>query len=343
MTDTPKLTIGIPHLDRTSLLKRALESCIRQTVPVHIIVADQGHTQATRDLCAVYDVEHVLTEPGTLWDNWEAAARHCDTPYFAFCQDDDIISPALKREDGTLIPGTGYAHRVLAAFERFPEALHWQARLYCGFCPEDGGIDDVMAAPWGQSFPWVMMPIIKQAPLQWPGQILVPTAYLTSWAMSPAVAFRCGEELNKALSCMPPDAALMAERLILATMGMQGPWIADPMVAGYWIQHSGNESHRQHVDQERQTGVMIEYLDECMDRTDWQDVFGQWCLTMNPMQIVGLANDFQCKASRHAETLLKIMAESLKGRVEAAEPPKHLNGALAHALVDPCGDLLWTQ
>ncbi len=339
----PLLTVGIPTLDRHRFLPRAIESCLRQNRPIEIIVADQGGLSETAAVLERYPgVRHILTFSDSLWDNWRSAARFCDTKYFAWLQDDDVIAPAVKRTDGSLVPGTGYAERVCAAFDQFPEALHWQARLYCGFCPDDGQLEDIVAAPWGQSFPWVMMPIIKQAPLQWPGEILVPTAYLTSWAMSPAVAFRCGPEFDKALDLMPDGCGLMYERLILACMGMQGPWIADPMVAGYWIQHAGNESHRQHVDQERQTEVMIEYLDEAMDRTDWQDIFAQWCLTMNPMQITGLANDFACKSSRHADALLRIMGESLRGRVQEAKPPKNRNGVLEHAPRETCEELVWS-
>ena len=344
---SPQLTIGIPTFDRHRFLKRAIDSCLRQTVDVHVIVADQGGLAATYNVLEQYAdnprVEHLRTRAGNLWQNWEAAARACDTPFFAWLQDDDIVAPAVTREDGSIVPGTGFAHRALAAFERFPEALHWQGRLYCGVCPEDGTLDDVMASWWGQSGPWVLMPIIRQAPLQWPGQVLVPTSYLTAWCLSPAVAFRCGEEFNRALSCMPEDASLMNERLIVASMGMQGPFIADPVVAGYWIHHGGNESYKQHVDQGRQTEILIEHLDECMDRTDWEEIFGQWCAVMNPMQILGFMNNFECDASRYADRLKEIMAKSLKGRVEQAEAPAHRNGkAQGNGVADRSEALVWS-
>jgi hypothetical protein len=308
-----------------------------------VVVADQGHLPETAKVLEAYsEVEHLLTSSSNLWDNWEAAARACDTPFFAWLQDDDIVSPAVKRKDGSLVPGTGFAARCLMAFDMFPEALHWQARLYCGACGDDSTLDEVMAAPWGGSFPWVMMPIVAQAPLQWPGEILPPALYLTSWALSPAVAFRCGEQFNRALSYMPPDCGLMYERLILASMGMQGPWVADPMVAGIWVHHGGNESYKQHPDQDRQTEVLIDFLDECMDHTDWKDIFRQWCLVMNPMQVLGFLNDFKCGTSRHASELTRIMAESLRGRVEGARAPAHVNGqAQGNGVAEPLGELVW--
>ncbi len=336
---SPLLTIGIPTLDRHQFLGRALASCMRQTIRPHVIVADQGHLKETRwaiEQVGYPDhIEHLKTRATNLWENWEACARACDTPYFAWLQDDDIIAPSVMRKDGSLVPGTGYVERVCAAFDQFPDALHWQARLYCGCCPADGTLDDVMASWWGASGPWVYMPIIRQAPMMWPGQILVPTAYLISWSLSPAVAFRCGEQFTRALDCMPSDSDLNLERLILATMGMQGPFIADPMVAGYWIHHGGNESYKQHPRTEQQTEVMVQYLDECMDRTDWRDILTNWCQTMNPVQVTGWANNFPCPNSRHAHDIRVVMGKAVEGRIEAAEAPAH-----AHKAVDP--GLTWT-
>lgn len=336
----PQLTIGIPTLDRHHYLGRALESCFRQTAPVHVIVADQGGLPETKDICDQFaadghDVEHIRTQATTLWENWEAAARACDTPFFSWLQDDDIVATSVKRQDGSVVAGTGYAHRVLAAFERFPDALHWQGRYQCGVCPPGGGVDSIMMAWWGQGGPWVHMPTNTQAPLQWPGQIIAPVCYLTSWTLSPAVAFRCGKEFTRMLDYMPPDCGLNYERLTISAMGMQGPWIADPVIAGYWIHHGANESYKQHVDQDRQKQVMIEFLDEILDNSEWADLFASWCLAMNPMQVLGFLNDFGCNSSRHADRLKRIMGASLQGRVEGVEAP-------APAPVDPGEELLWT-
>lgn len=336
----PQLTIGIPTLDRHRFLRRAIDSCFRQTAPVHVIVADQGGLPETRAIFSDYyvrghSIQHVRTKATNLWENWEAAARACDTPFFSWLQDDDIVATSVQRPDGSLIPGTGYAHRVLAAFERFPDALHWQGRYQCGICPPDGGVDDVMMAWWGQGGPWVHMPTNTQAPLQWPGQIIAPVSYLTSWTLSPAVAFRCGAAFTRMLDFMPPDCGLNYERLTVSAMGLQGPWIADPVIAGYWIHHGANESYNQHVDQDRQKQVMVEFLDEILDNSEWQDLFAQWCLAMNPMQILGFLNGFDCEASRHAEQLKRIMGRSLQGRVEGVAP----------APAQPTGesDLLWSS
>jgi glycosyltransferase involved in cell wall biosynthesis len=326
MSDTPQLTIAIPTLDRAELLHRAIDSALRQTVPVHVIVADQGGTAEVAQVMRRYNdhphVEHVSTVKCTcLWENWQAAMLAAETPFVAWLQDDDIVA-------------RGYAARICASFARFPQALHWQARVYCA-------IDEKVAAWWGGCGPWVPMSILDGDVAQWPGQVLVPCAYLSSWSLSPGVAFRRGPELDNALEYMPPDADLLSERLILASMGAQGPFVADPVIAGYWIHHGHNESYSQHKDQDRQMSVMIGRLDDLMDQVEWQDSFKQWCLMMNPLQVMGFLDGFACDRSRHADALRRVMAESLSGRVAAVPPPP--GAARDSGPGVGSSELLWTQ
>ena len=188
---------------------------------MHVIVADQRQTDKTPKLCD--DIVSIrmssiwIRAAACLWENWDAAARACDTEFFMWLQDDDCIA-------------TGVAARVIGSFDLFPKALHWQARLCAGLSGQ-------AMAWWGTSGPMVLMDMLGHKPVQWPGQVIPPCMYLSSWALSPAVAFRCGEEFNRALDCMPGDTDLWSERIILALMGMQGPWIADPVIVGPWVHH----------------------------------------------------------------------------------------------------------
>ena len=104
--------------------------------------------------------------------------------------------------------------------------------------------------------------------------------YFTSWALSPGVAFRCGHEFNFALEKMPTNCDLFAERLILAYMGGQGPFIADPLAACTWNHHGQNESyHQKHerLNRLQQEDVLVEHLDYIMDNTaDWDRWFVSW-------------------------------------------------------------------
>src|ERR1700735_2144537 len=75
MPDTPRLTIGIPHLDRSPLLARAIVSCLEQKVPVRILVADQGKTQQTKDVIDRHgdqlELRHLESPATCLWENWD--------------------------------------------------------------------------------------------------------------------------------------------------------------------------------------------------------------------------------------------------------------------------------
>ena len=307
------------------MLSTAIDSCLRQRtplgkpVPVHVIVADQGGTDKVQEVMLRYrdhpDVEHLDSGATCLWENWDAAARACDTEFFMWLQDDDEIA-------------SGVAARVIGGFDLFPKALHWQARLCAGLSGQ-------AMAWWGTSGPIVLMDFINHRPLQYPGEILPPAMFFVSWAMSPAVAFRCGEQFTRALDCMPIDADLWAERTILALMGMQGPWIADPVIVGPWVHHGGNESYKQHHDQERQKLVTFGVLDDCMDHTDWRDIFFQWCQAMrNAAEIMGYLKDFPAEESRHAEALKEVMWASLQCRVEPVQEPARATGA---------SDLIWNE
>lgn len=305
----PRLTIGIPTLDRPEMLQRAIDSCLRQTTPVRVVVADQGRSEGTAKVMERYlwhpNVCHAFSRATNLWENWKEAAQLCDfgrssdepsTEFFAWCQDDDVV-------------GRGYAARIINAFDKFPDALTWLARLH-------NGIDEKFAAWFSGNGPWVPMRLLDGLPDCHLGELLVPSMYLTSWSLSPARAFRCGEAFDWALEQMPSDADLFEERLLLALMGSRGKFVADPVIAGYWIHHGGNESYKQHHDQARQEQVATRLLDDLMDTTDWRDVFAQWCLVMPAVNVIQWMQGMEKSESRHREDLIRIMQGSLVGRCE---------------------------
>ncbi len=325
MSDTPRLTIGIPTVDRPEHLQYAIDSCLAQTVPVKVIIADQGGTEGTGRVMDRYadhpHVRHRLTHAANLWQNWRDPAQACETEFFAWLQDDDIVSRI-------------FASRVIQAFDSYPQALHWQANCHCS-------PDRVHALKWGWNGPQIGVRMIDTATEQWPGGILLASMYLTSWALSPGVAFRCGFEFDAAVDGMPEGCDLFAERLILAAMGAQGPWVADPVTAGYWHHHGGNESYAQNAsgDLPRQRAIMVEHLDDILDRAKgWQEAFFVWLRTRNPEEVLKWAVKFECKKSRHAETLIATMRDSVKDRLEVKVKPKQKRGparARGRKSIDP--------
>lgn len=310
MPDTPRLTVGIPHLDRSPLLARAIVSCLEQKVPVRIIVADQGKTQQTKDVIDRHgdqiELRHLESPATCLWENWDWVARQCDTEFFAWLQDDDVISP-------------NFAGRVLSCFDRFPEADLWMARNALALSPQQ--------AYWTSgNGPWVPMDAFGGIPDQWEGQVLVPTAYFTSWSLSPAVAFRTGDKFTRALDRMPKACDIFAERTILAAMAYDGRFVADPGVAGLWIHHGNNENHNQHHDQPRQTKVLVDWLDELMPSVDgWQDILFRWANLMHPQWVWDWHKQLKVtqregRKGKYTDEILSVLMASMNGRVRAVRP-----------------------
>lgn len=303
----PLLTIGIPTLDRAKLLHRAIGSCLKNTIPVKILVADQGKTDETAKVMAHYrhhpHVTHLPTEATCLWENWKAAALACETPYFAWLQDDDVVS-------------RGYAAQICTAFKTYPNSLHWQARCHIA-------IDERMAGWFSGNGPWVPMPMLEGDPIEWPGELLLASMFLCSWSLSPGVAFRCGKEFTEALESIPPRDDLFTERLILAEMGLRGPFVASPVIAGYWIHHGGNESYKQHEDQDRQLVIATEHLDGLLDRCpNWMDPFREWCLIIPAANIMAWLHAAEFKHSKHADEIKGVMEQALQGRVKPIQAPE---------------------
>lgn len=313
---TPRLTIGIPTHDRPGLLPRAIRSCLGQTVPVRIIVSDDGDTDETEGLMAARRVGRGRVEyrrrSGTgLWDNWVAAADACETEYFAWLQDDDIIFPA-------------FAERVISAFDKFPESDLYMAPLHLAFGPE-------YAYFAGGNGPWVPMNYRDRSPDQWEGQVLVPTSYFTSHSLSPGVAWRNNDKFRRAIDMMPEGMDIFQERAIVAATAFDGRFVADPVAAGLWIHHDGhesNENYKQHDDQPRQTGVLVDWLDDLMDRTEgWEDVLFQWASLMHPNWIFGWHGQLDTTAKegtpgRYIARIRGILLDSLRGRVKLIPIPE---------------------
>lgn len=304
----PRLTISIPTLDRPEHLQHAIDSCLAQTVPVRIIIADQGHKDETKRLVDRYadhpHVRHVLTGATCLWENWRAAAELCESEFFAWLQDDDIVSRI-------------YASRALKAFDAFPAALHWQASCHCS-------VDRERAVKWGWNGPQVPTRMIDAGAEMFPGEICIASMFFLSWALSPGVAFRCGPEFSAAIEGMPSHCDLFSERLIVAAMGAQGPFVADSVTAGYWHHHDSNESAKQNANGPAvrdQFKLFCQGLDSIIDGTEgWDSFFFQWLLSRNPDEVVRWYTNFTWRDSRHGRQVRQVMRDSLKGRVQANDP-----------------------
>jgi hypothetical protein len=160
------------------------------------------------------------------------------------------------------------------------------------------------------------------------GTPIAASGYFTSWALSPAIAYRNGPRLAATLAAMPGDADIFIERLMPAEMATEGGFIADGAIVGRWVMHDDQLSRKQHPDQPRQTALLVKHLDGLLDRMPrWRKPFAAWCGVMPPAFILNWLGQLDTTEreggrSRHAREIRRIMVESLERRVRSVPGPQ---------------------
>ncbi len=101
MLDQPLVTIGIPTYNRAVLLRRAIESALRQNYEnIEVIVSDNASTDETEKLCQVYCKQDgrlkYIRQPNNLGatGNFNAVRKHAAGKFFMWLADDDWIDVA---------------------------------------------------------------------------------------------------------------------------------------------------------------------------------------------------------------------------------------------------------
>jgi hypothetical protein len=302
----PRLTVGVPHLDRTEFLGETIDCLLDQTVPCKILVADQGMTAATAELMAKYEgnplVKHRRTDATCLWENWREAAEAAmddGAECFAWCQDDDIVS-------------RHYSSRINLAFapDGYVESQTWVARLAIA--------EHKRLAIWFSGVgPMVPMDLMRNIPTEIPGELMTPIAYFTSWALSPAAAFRCGQDFRDALAEVPKDCDLYTERTILSAMGRKGKVVCDPVCVGYWRHHGKNESYRQNlVSQAEQKKAFADWTDGMMDDVpEWDRHLMEWARIMPNPHLRSYIANMDGIESRYVHAVANVLTMSMKEEV----------------------------
>lgn len=317
----PRLTVGVPHLDRSEFLGEAIDCLLEQTVPCKILVADQGGTPETAELLDKYRdnplVIHVRTNATCLWENWKTIAETAmndGASFFAWTQDDDIVHPR-------------YAERIELAFDSFADAKTWTARLAIA--------EHKHLAIWygGGPGPKVPMDLLRNRPLSIPGELMTPVAYFESWALSPAVAFRCGQDFRDALNEVPTRCDLYTERTILAAMGAKGKVVCDPSCIGYWRHHGKNESYRQNlVEKPEQEARFLEWIDAKMDATaDWLRHLVEWARVMPNGFLASYQAMMDGMDSRYAFAVADALKRCMREEVRYEDLRRELDAAPAEA------------
>lgn len=309
-----RLTVVIPTHNRPDTLPRALDSLYKQILPVNVIVADDGNSENNDRTAAIIEelmpeAEHVLIDADHAWQNWREGARAAKSEFVSWLQDDDCVRPS-------------YSKRIVDAFDRYPSANVWMARLLIS-------VGDHMAYWWVGNGPWVPMDLIDGVPTCWAeGSILVSGSYLTSWAVAPALAFRNQVLFHRALDRMPEHCDLFVERMIPAYTSHGGPFITDPVVAGYWVQHDNHLSTKLHPQQPKQTKIILPELDRMLDvMPNWEESFLSWAEivpTQNVLQWIGNVEQTIREGghTKYGQRIQKALVKSLDGRVQFFSKPR---------------------
>ena len=81
--------------------------------------------------------------------------------------------------------------------------------------------------PYKGNCPLVPMDLLQGRPSRWlGGQILTATSYVTSWSLSPAIAYRNNDRFHQALKAMPVKADIFIERLMPPYVSVHSPIVA---------------------------------------------------------------------------------------------------------------------
>ncbi len=224
------------------------------------------------------------------------------TDYVAWLQDDDKVHPT-------------YAERIIHGFDNAPDANVWFARLQAAA--------DARLALWYSGIgPWVPMDLCggEQFCMR-QGSILATTALFTSWSLSPGIAYRNTPWLQACLATHPEHCDIFVERLLPAMVANGGPFIADPMICGYWCQHADMLSQKQHPVQPDHSKRFLPHINRLLaEMPTWKTDLAAWCQLMPANLLIGWIGqvDQTCKeggGSPYRDEIKRVMIESLAARV----------------------------
>lgn len=319
----PRMCVGIPTFNRPERLHRAIQSVMGQSIPVRVIVADDGDTDEPERICREWsdnpNFTYLKSPAEKLWHNWRWVAERAieaGATYFSWLQDDDLLA-------------AHYARRVVRSFDRFPQGQVYLSSLKLSY-------DNMLSVGWVTNpGPRVPLDFLYLQPTTFPGKLLLPVAYFDTWAMSPAKAFRVGPAFRSMLDSIPDDCDMFTERLDLAAMGLHGDGIADPLHAGLWMIHGRNESQMTGDQCEVQLRSAYRWLDERMDGfPSWRDELLCWIACLgSPNTLKAMHDNIKDHADKspYASQIAALFADILRGSGYSAEDLKPRAKGVANA------------
>ena len=141
---TPQTTIVIPCFNQAAFLPEAIDSALKQSVSVSVVVVDDGSTDDTRSVCERYPaVQYFHQHNQGLAASRNNGLRHVATDYVCFLDADDRLLPEAietglrrltQRSDLAFTSGEhryiDVAGRVAEEWQRaMPDRSHYEALL----------------------------------------------------------------------------------------------------------------------------------------------------------------------------------------------------------------------
>ena len=230
----PEWTIGIPTFNRYEMLQQAVRSAIDQKLkPGVILVSDNCSTDNTPQIsCPDSSIKFSYYRqevPVSALENFKSLLDRCETEYFSWLQDDDILYPS-------------FSDLAIAPLEINPNAV---AAVSYAFHSEDLlRIRFLHPRVWGP--PAFEMDFKHGKPFHVPQYALLP--WLTDFmpGFSPVAIYRT-HALRAALEAMPSVSGysnMLAEHYIMGKLNSIGDIIYIPAVLGVLRAHGHQETRK---------------------------------------------------------------------------------------------------
>lgn len=225
MSDT-LFTIGVPTVNRATLLRESLRSAVDQSYRnLQIVVCDNASTDDTAAVVEGFGdsrIEYSRNESNIgPRKNFLKTVDLARGTYFSWLQDDDLIT-------------TDFVRRAVEVLQTHDSGTYIGSVFYTPStcCLQNPSL-------YG---PPVCLDWMAGVPRLVSRETLIGLSYLISVSIPPVVAYRTDLLRDQVTTLRDSDFPLFLERTILCEMAMHAPAVADPRVCGIFRQHGEQAS-----------------------------------------------------------------------------------------------------
>ncbi len=244
MTTSSDWTVSIPTCNRYHLLGDALLSLFSQRIhPAKIIITDNSTESLPDKLKRTFQNHHIVYHrhkpPISAWNNFKYGLNMCDTSFFSWLQDDDVLlsnfsSAALPvLEDESIGAVIGYAY----------------------YSSDVDRVYSLRSQIWGP--PPFRMDFVNECPFIVPRYALIPWLSCYWPGFSPVAIFRSCliRKVFDAIQEPTGYSFYLSEKKIIAAINSLAKIAYLPVACGVIRQHSNNATHGHRQYNEREVAA----------------------------------------------------------------------------------------